>query len=55
MLKQGRVMASGAADEVLTPDRIRELYEVDVEIARHQGTGRLTVVPLRQSEPGPPA
>ncbi len=55
MLKHGRVLASGAADEVLTPDRIRELYEVEVEIARHQGTGRLTVVPVRQAEPGPPA
>jgi len=52
MLKEGRVMASGPADEVLTPARIRELYDVDVEIARHQGTGRLTVIPLRHAERG---
>jgi iron complex transport system ATP-binding protein len=53
MLKEGRVMASGAADEVLTPTRIRELYDVDVEIARHQAIGRLTVIPLRHTERGP--
>jgi len=46
MLKQGRVMASGPVDEVLTPDRIRQLYEVDAEVVRHPRTGQLTVTPL---------
>jgi iron complex transport system ATP-binding protein len=46
MLKHGRVIASGPVDEVLTPDRIRELYEVDAEVVRHPRTGRLTVTPL---------
>jgi iron complex transport system ATP-binding protein len=46
MLKQGRVIASGPVDEVLTPDRIRELYEVDAEVVRHPRTGHLIVTPL---------
>jgi len=53
MLKSGRVMAAGPADEVLTPARVRALYDVDVEIARHPGTGRITVVPLAAVETGP--
>ena len=47
MLKQGQVLAAGPVDEVLTPVRIRELYDVDVEVARHAVTGHLTVTPLR--------
>jgi ABC-type cobalamin/Fe3+-siderophores transport system ATPase subunit len=55
MLKAGKVMASGRTEEVLTPDRIRELYDVDVEIARHDGTGRLIVVPVGPTATGPHA
>ena len=47
MLKQGRVLAAGPVDDVLTPDLIRELYDVDAEVSRHPRTGNLTVVPLR--------
>jgi iron complex transport system ATP-binding protein len=49
MLKEGRVIASGATDDVLTADRIRGLYDVEVDVARH-ATGRTLVIPL-----GPPA
>lgn len=45
MLKGGRVLASGPPAEVLTAERVRELYEVDVEVTRHASTGRLVVVP----------
>jgi iron complex transport system ATP-binding protein len=55
MLKDGRVMASGAAADVLTPPRIRELYGVEVEIARHESTGRIVVVPVRPVEVEPRA
>ena len=48
MLKDGRVVASGPAEEVLTADRIRQLYDVDVEIARHQRTGRVSIIPVRE-------
>jgi iron complex transport system ATP-binding protein len=46
MVKQGRVIASGPVEEVLTPRSIRHLYDVDVDITRHAKTGRLTVMPI---------
>ena len=46
MLKQGRVLAAGPVEDVLTPARIRDLYDVDAEVARHAVTGHLTVTPL---------
>jgi iron complex transport system ATP-binding protein len=52
MLKQGRVIASGPVEEVLTGARIRDLYEVDVDVSRHPLTGRLTVVPIGAAETG---
>jgi iron complex transport system ATP-binding protein len=51
MLKQGRVLASGPVDDVLTAERIRELYDVDAEVARHPRTGHLTVTPLPPATP----
>jgi iron complex transport system ATP-binding protein len=53
MLKTGRIMAAGPAETVLTPARIRELYDVEVEVARHQSTGHLTVIPLAAGERRP--
>ena len=47
MLKQGRVLAAGSVDDVLTPARIRELYDVEADVTRHALTGHLTVTPLR--------
>ena len=46
LLKNGRVVQRGPVDDVLTPDSVRELYEVDAEVRRHPATGRLTVTPL---------
>jgi iron complex transport system ATP-binding protein len=46
LLKNGRVVQRGPVDDVLTPDSVRELYEVDAEVMRHPATGRLTVTPL---------
>ena len=46
MLKEGQVIASGPVDDVLTPARIRDLYEVDADVTRHPRTGHLTIVPL---------
>ncbi len=46
MLKDGRVLAAGPVDQVLTPARIRDLYDVDAEVTRHPRTGHLTVVPI---------
>jgi len=49
LLKDGQVLASGATDDVLTPDRIRALYGVEADLTRHPSTGRLTIVPLRRA------
>ena len=51
MLKDGRVLAAGTPAEVLTPARIRELYDVEAEVARHARTGHLTVTPISPSQP----
>jgi len=45
MIKEGRVLAAGRTEDVLTAARIRELYDVEVEVVRHRD-GRLLVVPL---------
>jgi iron complex transport system ATP-binding protein len=52
LLKNGEVLAAGPTEDVLTPDRIRALYGVEAEVARHALTGRLVVVPLRRVPPG---
>ena len=46
MLKDGQVLAAGPVADVLTPSRIRDLYEVDAEVTRHPRSGRLLVTPL---------
>ena len=49
LLRAGRVLAAGPIEHVLTAENIRSLYQVDVEVARHPRTGRLTVVPLARA------
>jgi iron complex transport system ATP-binding protein len=49
LLRAGRVLASGPIEQVLTVENIRELYNVDVEVARHPRTGRLSVVPFARA------
>jgi iron complex transport system ATP-binding protein len=44
MLKNGRVLSSGATETILRPERIRALYEVDVDVVRHGATG-FAIVP----------
>jgi len=52
LLKDGEVLASGATDEVLTSEHIRQLYGVEADVTRHPGTGRIVVVPLRRVPAG---
>ncbi len=49
MLREGRVIAAGATREVLTPDNIRELYDVQADVHTHEATGHLVVVPIARS------
>jgi iron complex transport system ATP-binding protein len=51
LMRHGRVLASGPADEVLTPDHVRALYDVDADVHVHEATGHLTVVPVRRLRP----
>jgi ABC-type cobalamin/Fe3+-siderophores transport system ATPase subunit len=53
MIKEGRALAAGPVEEVLTASRVRELYDVEVDIVHH-GDFRL-VVPHRPADAEPPA
>jgi iron complex transport system ATP-binding protein len=46
LMRDGRVIAAGPTNDVLTPDHVRLLYDVDADVHRHTATGHLTVVPL---------
>ena len=47
LLRAGRIVASGAPAEVLTAQRLTEVYEHPVEIVAHPRTGRPIIVPVR--------
>jgi len=46
LLREGRVLAAGATDDVLTPEHIRALYDVEADVQRHAEAGHLVVVPI---------
>jgi iron complex transport system ATP-binding protein len=48
LMRAGRVIAQGPADEVLTPAHVRALYDVEADVHVHPDTGHLTVVPVRR-------
>lgn len=59
LLREGAVIAAGPTDEVLTPEAIGAVYDVDADVHRHAVSRQLTVVPLarkgarrRQEEAG---
>jgi len=47
LIREGRVIASGAPREVLTPAHIRALYGVEADVQEHARQGGLVVVPVR--------
>ncbi|WP_382310281.1 heme ABC transporter ATP-binding protein [Herbiconiux sp. UC225_62] len=47
LISGGRVVADGAPDAVLTPDRLAAVYELDVDVIRHPVTGTAVVLPRR--------
>jgi iron complex transport system ATP-binding protein len=49
LLKEGSVLATGRTRDVLTPDRIRELYGVEADVHWHDDARHLVIVPIRQS------
>jgi iron complex transport system ATP-binding protein len=48
MVRDGRVLAAGPTSEVLTPDNIARLYDVEADVRVHAGTGHMTIVPVRR-------
>ncbi|MDD1686711.1 ABC transporter ATP-binding protein [Methanoregula sp.] len=46
MIKDGTLVADGTPAEVLTPEKIREVYGAEVVTARHPATGRTFLMPL---------
>jgi iron complex transport system ATP-binding protein len=56
MVAGGRIVADGPPAEVLTSERLRDVYHHDVEVLRHPDTGALLVLPRRASgRPSPAA
>lgn len=49
LIRDGRVLASGPTEEVLTPDAVRALYDVDADVRMHQQAGHLTVTPIART------
>jgi len=48
VMRDGRVLTHGATRDVLTGNMVRQLYDVDADVAFHPRAGHLTVVPVRR-------
>jgi iron complex transport system ATP-binding protein len=48
LMRDGRIIASGPTAEVLTPQNVRRLYDVDADVHVNSETGHMTVVPVRR-------
>ena len=46
LLKKGKIVAAGKADETLTSENIKEVFGVDTLVKRHPVTGSLHVIPI---------
>jgi len=50
LLKNGRVLARGATEEVLTSENIRRLYGINALVKKHPLTGSLYTIPLSRGD-----
>lgn len=48
LMRDGKVLATGPTAEVLTPDNVLALYDVEADVHVHDDTGHMTVVPVRR-------
>jgi len=48
LIREGVVAASVPADEILTPENIRHVYDVDAEIVRHDSVARVLIAIRRE-------
>jgi iron complex transport system ATP-binding protein len=51
LMRNGRVVAAGPTEQVLTPARVSELYDVEADVHLHAPSGHLTVTPVRRLPP----
>jgi ABC-type cobalamin/Fe3+-siderophores transport system ATPase subunit len=47
-MRDGRVLAAGPTADVLTPENVRRLYDVEADVQVNHATGHMTVVPVRR-------
>lgn len=52
LIRDGRVVANGATDDVLTPEHVEALYDVEADVHVHDETGHVTVVPIARIRRG---
>ncbi len=45
MMREGRIVAEGAPGEVMTPDTLRAVFELDARVIADPGTGRPVCIP----------
>jgi iron complex transport system ATP-binding protein len=50
LLRNGRVLAAGPTDQVLTKDTVRALYDLEADVRYHELAGHLTVVPIGKTK-----
>ena len=48
LMRDGRVLACGPTADVLTPDNVKRLYDVEADVHVNDSTGHMTVVPVRR-------
>ena len=48
LMRDGRVLAAGPTGDVLTPENVRRLYDVEADVQINSETGHMTVVPVRR-------
>jgi iron complex transport system ATP-binding protein len=48
LMRDGRVIAAGPTNDVLTPENVGRLYDVEADVHVHEETGHMTVVPVRR-------
>ena len=49
LMRHGRIVAMGPTIEVLTPENVRRVYDVEADVHIHEDTGHVTVVPVRRT------
>ena len=49
LMREGRVLAQGPTNDVLTAPMVRQLYGVVADVRYHEGAGHLTVIPVSRA------